>query len=51
VLVAQYDPELPEDVRYSKATPSGRIEMQVDNPPARAFFKPGKAYYIDFTEA
>jgi hypothetical protein len=51
VLIPQYDPNLPEDQKYSVATPSGRIEMLVDNPPARAFFKPGKAYYVDFTEA
>lgn len=51
VLTAQYDPNQEEDKAYSKATPSGRIEMQVDNPPAREFFKAGKTYYVDFTEA
>ncbi len=51
VLIPQYDSTLPEDQKFSAATPSGRIEMLVDNPPARAFFKPGKAYYVDFTEA
>lgn len=50
VLIPQYDPDSPEDQRYSVATPSGRIEMVVDNPPAREFFKPGKTYYVDFTE-
>lgn len=49
VFVAQYDPNLPEDQSFSKATPTGRIEMTVDNPAALEGFKLGKAYYVDFT--
>ena len=35
----QYDQSLPEDRRFSKATPSGHFEMHVDNPPVREFLK------------
>lgn len=45
-----YDQNTPEDKRFQKATPWGEIVMNVDNPAALAFFKPGKKYYVDFTE-
>lgn len=50
VLVPDYSAS-PEDQQFAKATPSGRIEMVVDNPGAREFFRAGKTYYVDFTEA
>jgi len=47
-----YDTDLAkEDGRFTKATPSGKIEMRVDNPEAAVQFEPGKKYYVDFTEA
>ncbi|MBW4675964.1 MAG: hypothetical protein KME52_18655 [Desmonostoc geniculatum HA4340-LM1] len=33
------------------ATPSGRIEMLIQNPDAAAQFQAGKEHYVDFTEA
>lgn len=45
----QYDPNLPEDQKYAKATPSGSLTMYVDNPPALAQLELGKAYYLDLT--
>jgi hypothetical protein len=42
-----YDPDLPEDQRFCVATPSGRLEMQVDNPSAP--FEVGEYYYLDLT--
>lgn len=51
VLNTQYDPSLPEDRRFTKATPMGEMKMQIDNPEALAFFKPGKSYYVEFKEA
>jgi hypothetical protein len=48
-FMAAYDPETPEDQRYAKATPSGSLTIQVDNPDVR--FEPGKLYYLDFTPA
>jgi hypothetical protein len=43
--------ELEENQRFHKYTPYGDIKMAVDNPPALAFFTPGKVVYVDFTEA
>lgn len=34
---------------FSKATPSGSLSMQIDNPRARGTFAPGQRYYLDFT--
>lgn len=45
----QYDTSIPEDQRFTKATPSGSITMQVDNPAALEQFKLGESYYVDFT--
>lgn len=44
---AMYDPDLPEDQRFAKATPSGTLEINVDNPAAQ--FELGRTYYLDFT--
>jgi hypothetical protein len=44
-----YDQDTPEDQRFQKATPSGEIKMQIDNPAALAQFTVGHAFYVDFT--
>lgn len=49
ILEPRYDQTIPEDVRFLIATPSGRMEMRIDNPPALAQFVPGKSFYVDFT--
>lgn len=49
-LGTQYDASIPKDVALNKATPSGHIEMQVDNPPAIEALALGKVLYVDFTE-
>lgn len=46
---ALYDTSTPENLRFTKATPYGKLEIQVSNP--AVVFKPGKAYFLDFTEA
>lgn len=51
IFQPRYDPEIPEDVRFSRATPSGNFEMHVDNPAALAQLKLGEKYYVDFTVA
>jgi hypothetical protein len=51
VLEPRYDPKLAEDVSFSKATPSGRIEMQIDNPAAIEAMPIGQVFYVDFTPA
>jgi hypothetical protein len=50
-LGAQYDTSIPEDQKFSKATPSGSLTMLVDNPSASAALELGKAYYIDISPA
>lgn len=41
-----------ENASYSKATPSGTLEMQIDKETAAFdFFKPGKSYYLNIEEA
>ncbi|NMV37258.1 hypothetical protein [Ralstonia insidiosa] len=47
----QYDASIPEDQKFCKATPSGQIEIQIDNPAAVSQFELGKSYYVDFTPA
>jgi hypothetical protein len=44
----QYDDSIPEDMRFQKATPSGHIELLVENPAALAQMKLGHYYYVDF---
>ena len=40
-----------ENSQFNTATPSGDLSIYIDNPKAKGFFKPGKEYYLDFTEA
>jgi hypothetical protein len=42
-----YDDSVPEDQRYARYTPSGSLEMLVDNPGVE--FELGRDYYLDFT--
>jgi hypothetical protein len=48
-LTPQYDTSIPEDQRYAKATPSGEIRLQIDNPAASEYLTPGEQFYVDFT--
>lgn len=41
----------PEDNSYSKATPSGSIELRISNDQLRGQIKPGAVFYVDFTPA
>lgn len=49
ILTPQYDSSIEEDRRFAKATPSGRMELTIDNPPALAAFPLGSVHYVDFT--
>lgn len=49
VFTTVYDPSIPEDRRFCEATPSGRIEMLINNPVAQQFFEQGQDYYFDAT--
>ena len=39
-----------ENRDFTKATPSGTVEMTINNPAAAVQFKPGRYYYVDFEE-
>jgi len=49
----QYDPDLPEDQRFNKATPSGKLVLRVDNPPVVAEWLGmlGRQFYLELTPA
>jgi hypothetical protein len=48
ILRAVHDPEIPEDRRFSDATPSGTLNLMLKNP---AFvIEPGKSYYLYIEE-
>lgn len=40
-----------ENAIFGRYTPCGEANMSIANPAAATFFKPGKKYYVDFTEA
>ena len=50
ILEPRYDQSIPEDVRFSVSTPSGKMEMRIDNPVALAQFIPGESFYVDFSK-
>jgi len=49
-LTPIYDISVEEDRRFAKATPSGTIQLYIDNPPASDYLALGKFFYVDFTE-
>jgi hypothetical protein len=51
IFRCSYDSANPEDVSFSKATPSGMAEFQIDNPEAAKQLIIGKSYYFDITLA
>ena len=49
-VTSGYD-DIEEDKRFHRYTPSGKLEMFVNNPPAAEKFALGGKYYLDFTPA
>jgi hypothetical protein len=45
-----YDQNIPEDMKFMKATPSGECRMSIDNPEAIKQLTIGKQYYFDITQ-
>ena len=41
----------PEETIFHNTTPGGDMKMIIANERAKGFFKPGKKYYVSFTEA
>lgn len=48
-FTAQYDPSIPDDLRFSKYTPSGEVKIAVDNPEAAEMFVHGADFYFDIS--
>lgn len=42
-----YDDKIPEDQRFYKYTPSGHMQITVDNPNVQESYKLGNYYYFD----
>jgi hypothetical protein len=47
----QYDTTIPEDQRFTRWTPTGVLDVVIDNPAAVAELVVGKAYYLDLSPA
>jgi hypothetical protein len=47
MLEPRYDESIPEDKRFSTATPSGKLILQVNNPPVVDQLELGKVFYLD----
>ena len=45
------DNSIEEEKRFAKYTPSGTIQLFIDNPPALDYLELGKQFYVDFTKA
>lgn len=48
-MTALYDPGIPEDKRFSEATPNGYLEWLITNPAAMTEFELGRSFYVDLT--
>lgn len=46
-----FDNTIEENKQFNEATPAGYMEISISNQKAKDFLKPGKNYYLDFTEA
>ena len=42
-----YDDSIPEDQRFYKYTPTGHMEITVDNPLVQESYQLGNSYYFD----
>jgi hypothetical protein len=53
VILTAVHSETGENADFTAATPYGYVQMGIypADRPAATFFKPGKTYYLDFTEA
>lgn len=49
LLPVSGDGKLGENDAFAKASPSGKCEITIANPPAAEFFEVGEFYYLTFT--
>ncbi len=47
IFRCEYDPSIEEDRRFQKATPTGFMEFNIDNPKATEQLVIGESYYLD----
>lgn len=47
-MAAQYDSSIPEERRFSRATPNATLTMTVDGTVAAEQFSLGRKFYLDF---
>lgn len=50
-LCAANGPKDTANAQWSKWTPSGTLEMTINNPEAQGKFEPGKYYFLDISPA
>lgn len=50
-MTTSYDPDAPEDTKFSRFTPWGDLSFGVSNPALEGFFKPGQRYLITIEPA
>lgn len=48
-LAAQYDTSIPVEKRFFSATPTGKVEIHVNNPAVIEAMQVGRSFYADFT--
>ena len=46
VMCPSYDPDDPEDTKFSRATPWGQLEFGLSNPNLLGLFKVGQMYHL-----
>jgi len=51
VFLAAWDSSIPENERFLKMTPTGKLEVTIDNPVALDEIRPGSSYYLDLSRA
>ncbi len=50
-LFAVYGKDGTANKEWAKSTPSGSLELKIDNPDVHGFFKPGREYILTIREA
>ena len=45
------DEGIPENKTFWESTPNGSLKMTITNQAVHGFFRKGKSYYLDITEA
>lgn len=48
-LAAQYDTSIPEEMRFFSTSPTGKIEIHVNNPAVISAMQVGRSFYAEFT--